>query len=201
MQQSALYNSDGVHWHLKVHLPLLKCEHNFGCVRLCSDKCAETNGHTDMPHKGRVPNYIQLTNTQTDDSCLAHGKYKSPPWLLKSWYWDKGGGCRARTSTSFQLFTLTQPFFSGTAHCHLSALESPGGLRQVFPNLHTWLPFSDGDSAMHKLSSVTRHWARGRSQPSQNLIDTHEKSLLVVLLTQDIISWWAEHWPEEDRVK
>lgn len=91
--------------------------------------------------------------------------------------------------------------FSGTAPCHLSALESPGGLQQVFPNLHTWLPFPVRDSAVHEPSAITSHWARKRCQPSQRLIDTHEKPLLVVLLTQDIIRQWAVHWPEKDTVK
>lgn len=73
--------------------------------------------------------------------------------------------------------------------------------KQVFPNQHTWLPFPVRDSAVHEPSAITNHWARKRYQPSQSLIDTHEKSLLVVVLNRGIIRWKAVHWPEKDIVK
>lgn len=91
------------------------------------------------------------------------------------------------------------PLFSGTAPCHLSVLESPGGLQQVFPNLDTWLPFPVRASAVHEPSAVTSHWARKLCQAGQSLIDTHEKPLL--LLTQDVIRWQAIHWQGKDAVK
>lgn len=110
------------------------------------------------------------------------------------------GGARQHPPAS-NPFALTLPLFTGTAPYHLSALESSGGLQQVFPNLHTWLPLPVGDSAVQEPSSMTTHWARKQCQPSQSLIETHEKSLLVVLLTQDIIRWRVVHWPGRDTVK
>lgn len=61
--------------------------------------------------------------------------------------------------------------------------------------------FTLSDSAVHEPSAVTSHWARKRWKSSPSLIDTLEKSLLVALLTQDIIRWQAVHWPEKDIVK
>lgn len=123
---------------------------------------------------------------------------RHPVINAESWYWDEIGGWSAPASKSS---TSPYCFLCGAARCHLSVLESPGGLQQVFPNLHTWLPHPVRDSAVHEPSAVTSHWARKRCKSSQSLIDTHEKSLLVVLLTQDIIRWQAVHWPEKDIVK
>lgn len=67
------------------------------------------------------------------------------------------------------------------------SIGKPWWLAAGFLNLHTWLPFPVRDSAVHEPSAVTSQWAIKRCQPSQSLIDTHEKALLVVLLTQDII--------------
>lgn len=164
-----------------------------GCVVLTN-----VQKQTDMPHKGTVSNYIQLTNSPTINSCLARGKYMSPPWLMLNHGIEIRvvGGERWRPPAS-----NSSPSQYPFSREQLPAICQYWKALVVFPNLHTWLLFPVRDSAVHERSAVTSHWATKRCQPSQSLIDTHEKSLLVVLLTLDIISWWAVHWQEEDTVK
>lgn len=140
-----------------------------------------------MPHEGRVSNYIQLTNVT--------------PWLMLNHdieIREVGGVCQrspaSNSSPSPYPFSREQL----PAICqYWKALVACSRFFQTY--IHGCLSLSD--SAVHKPSAVTSHWAWKRCQPSQSLIDTHEKSLLVVLLTQDIIKCWAVHWPEKDTVK
>lgn len=101
-------------------------------------------------------------------------------------------------STSFQLFNLTLLLFSVE---QLAAIcQDWKALVACSRFFHTSI-LTLSDSAVHEPSAVTSHWARKQWKSSPSLIDTLEKSLLVALLTQDIIRWQAVHWPEKDIVK
>lgn len=133
---------------------------------------------------------------------LWHVVNARPPLInADSWYWDKNGRWSVPMSTSFQLFNLTLLLFSVeqlAAICQdWKALVACSRFFQT--SIHGCLTLSD--SAVHEPSAVTSHWARKQWKSSPSLIDTLEKSLLVALLTQDIIRWQAVHWPEKDIVK
>lgn len=121
--------------------------------------------------------------------CWLYHMWKTHANLInaESWYGDKrwgGGVCQVPPASNTSAYAS---FLKKSSPPSVRVLESPGGLRQDFPKLHTWLPFPVRESAVHESSAVTSHWARKLCRPCQSLIDTHEKSLLLVLLTQDII--------------
>lgn len=111
MQQSALYNSDGVRCHLAVHLAPLKCEHGATSLAVLDRPLTNVqkhNRHAAVIQRGRGSNYIQFANSKAVDLLGRWLMFAPAPHInAESWYWDKSGGWSVPTASN-SLFSREQ---------------------------------------------------------------------------------------------
>lgn len=152
--------------------------HFSGSVRLSSDKCAKTKQTPHISHKGRGSNYIQL---KLNSWLVWHEK-------IHITHLNNADSCRDKRWV--ECANVHQP---PTPHPHPTSFVGNSSLPSVSIGKPWWLAAGFYKPAymatfpcLHGPSAVTSNWARKHCQPHRSLIDTHEKSLLV-LLTHGII--------------
>ena len=162
-----------------------------------------TQGH--LPDGARLSSDQRAShpsNSPEVDFSLASGESHVAPRInAESWHWDKSSG-RSVPASTMPPTLPPSPYssFHGNSSLPSVSLGRLWWLAAGFSKPTYMAAFPCQRLAVHGPSAVTPHWAPTASA-SPSLIETQEKSLWVVLLTQDIIRWRVEHRPERDTVK